>query len=374
MTTPVLYLVQSLDIGGTQRQLLFLLQGLDRRRFRCIVACDRAGGELWAAVQALGVTLIVLRCGRYRWRDPRGWVLRAWEVFRLVRRRQIRIVHSQWALYALFGTLAGRLAGAPVRLLSMHGHWLRWYDRLILRVIRPWLTAIVEGTPGCIDRLVAQGLPRAAFRLVDYGVDGAPYTDPGLRSRARAALGLPPDAYVVARVARCFPDKGVGDVIEAAPAVLARVPGSLVLVVGDGDELPALRARAQQLGIAGRVVFTGFYADLPVVLAAMDVLTMTSRTDELSLATLEALAAGKPVVAYRNGALIAEAVTHGENGLLLPPRDVKALADALVALGERPAEREAMGRASRRVFEARYGLEAFGRKMGAVYAECLGAR
>ena len=202
---------------------------------------------------------------------------------------------------------------------------------------------------------------------------GAPYAESGLRARARARLGIAPDAFVVARVARCFPDKGVGDVVEAAARVLARAPAARFLVVGDGDELPRLKARAGELGIAGAVIFTGFEPNLPEALAATDVLTLTSRTDELSLATLEALAAGKPVVAYENGALVREAVTPGVNGLLLPPRDVPGLADALLSLWARPEARLAMGHASRRTFEAKYGLEAFGRRMGELYAECLDA-
>jgi glycosyltransferase involved in cell wall biosynthesis len=373
MTIPVLYVLQSLDIGGTQRQLLFLLKGLDRRTFPCVIACDRLG-ELAPDFEALGAVLIVLRGGRHRWRDPRGWLRRAWEVFRIVRHHRIRIVHSQWPLYALFGTLAGWAAGAPVRLLSIHGHWLRPTDRRILRVLRPFLTAIVEGTPGCIDRLVTQGVPRRTFRLIDYGVDGSLYDDPGLAARARRRLGVPDDAYVVTRVSRCFPDKGVGDVVEAAALVLDKAANAWFLVVGDGDELPRLVARARELGLGERVIFTGFYANLHEVLAASDVLTMTSRLDELGLATLEALAAAKPVVAYQNGAIIAEAVHHGDNGLLLPGGDVRALADALVVLHADAPLRARMGRASRRLYESRYGLDAFGRRMGELYGQLVGRR
>ncbi|OGK79632.1 MAG: hypothetical protein A2W08_04550 [Candidatus Rokubacteria bacterium RBG_16_73_20] len=371
MTIPVLYVMQSLDIGGTQRQLLFLLRGLDRRAFACVIACDR-GGALAPEFEALGASLVVLRGGRYRWRDPRGWLVRGWELYRLARRHRVRIVHAHWALYGLVGTLAGWAARSPVRLLSMHGHWLRPGDRRILKALVPFLTAIVEGTPGCIDRLVAQGLPRGTFRLIDYGVDGAPYADPGLGARARRQLGIPEDAYVVTRVSRCFPDKRVGDVVEAAAAVLPRVPGARFLVVGDGDELPRLRARARELGLEGKVIFTGFYANLHEVLAASDVLTMTSSLDELGLATLEALAAGKPIVAYRNGAIITEAVEDGTNGVLLAPGDVRALGEALVALHAQPEVRARMGHEARRRWQARYGLEAFGRRMGDLYRRLLG--
>jgi glycosyltransferase involved in cell wall biosynthesis len=368
---PVLYVLQSLDVGGTQRQLLFLLRGLDRRRFRAIVACDRAG-ELAPAVQALGATVVVLRGGRYRLRDPRGWLLRWWELWRLARRHRARIVHAQWALYALFGIPAGWAAGAPVRLVSNHGHWLRRADRLVYALIGRLLTAIVEGTPGCIDRLAAQGLPRAKLRLVDYGVDGAPYEDPGLRARGRRALGVPPEAFVVARVSRVYPDKGVGDVVEAAALVVPKAPEAWFLVVGDGDELGHLRERARELGVAERVRFTGFYTNLPEVLGAADVLTMTSRMDELGLATLEALAAGCPVVAIQHGPIIAEAVEHEVNGILLPEGDVRALAEALLALHADPERRARLGAAARRRWAERYGLEVFGRKMGALYTTLLG--
>lgn len=372
MTIPVLYVMQSFDVGGTQRQLLFLLRGLDRARFRCLVAADRSG-PLQAELEELGATAVILRGGRYRLRDPRGWLRRWWELGRLVRRHRIRIVHAQWPLYAAFAAPAAWAAGCRVCLLSIHGHWLRAADRLVLRALRPLLTAIVEGTPGCIERLVAQGLPASKFRLVDYGVDGAPYRDPDLGLRARRQLGLPPDAYVVTRVARCFPDKAVGDLVEAAAHVAPKAPEARFLIVGDGDELPALRARAVALGVADRVVFTGYYAALHEILAASDVVTMTSRLDELGLATVESLAAGRPVVAYRNGSIIAEAVADGVNGLLLPPADVAALADALLALHADPGLRARMGEAGRRRWAERYSLEAFGRRMGLLYAELLAA-
>ena len=120
------------------------------------------------------------------------------------------------------------------------------------------------------------------------------------------------------------------------------------------------------------MIFTGFYANLHEVLAASDVLTMTSSLDELGLATLEALAAGKPIVAYRNGAIITEAVEDGTNGVLLAPGDVRALGEALVALHAQPEVRARMGHEARRRWQARYGLEAFGRRMGDLYRRLLG--
>jgi glycosyltransferase involved in cell wall biosynthesis len=161
---------------------------------------------------------------------------------------------------------------------------------------------------------------------------------------ARAALDLEADAPVALCLARLSPEKDVGNFLEAA--ALLPEAGARFLVAGDGPLLPTLRHQIAFLGLEGRATLLGRRDGVPTLLAAADLLCLPSREEGLSLAALEAMAAGLPLVATRVGGL-PEAVEDGKTGLLVPPRDPSALAGALARLLTDPARARAMGAAGR---------------------------
>jgi glycosyltransferase involved in cell wall biosynthesis len=175
---------------------------------------------------------------------------------------------------------------------------------------------------------------------------------PGWREAVRDEMGVPRGALLVGAVGELSRAKGQDVLVEA----FSRVPGApWLLLVGDGPDRRRLEALARRLRVSDRVVFAGYRADVPRVLAAMDVFASASHEESLGMSVLEAMAAGLPVVATRVGGL-AECVSHGETGLLVPPRSVTKLASAvdfLAADAERRARTGAAGRVrAERLFSA----------------------
>lgn len=371
MAIRVLYLLQSLDSGGTQQAVLNLVRGLPRGEFVPFVAFDRPG-LLAPSFEAAGARLVPLRAGRTRLRNPLGLAARAWELYRLIRRERIQILHAQWAIYGLLGLPAAALAGCAVRLLSLHGYWLRPLDRLILWLLRSLLTGVLEGSQGGIREMVRRGIPKETLIYTPYGFDGASFREARSRWRElRARLGLPEEAFVFCRVARFVPVKGMEYPVRALATLLPDLPEAWLVLVGDGPTFPEVQALARRLGVEGHVLFTGAIKETHEVLGASDVFLHTSVMDELTLAALEALAAGLPIVAFGNGPVVEEAVCHGENGLLVPSRDTAALAKGLLALARDLGTRRQLGEASGLRFLRQYDLRATGPRVAGLYRQLL---
>lgn len=163
-----------------------------------------------------------------------------------------------------------------------------------------------------------------------------------VRRTIRASLGIPAEAPLIGIVGRLDPDKGHADTLAAFARIAPQHAAAHLLVVGAGPLEASLRADNERFGLAGRVHFTGWRADVPALLAAMDVFSHPSRREPFGLAVAEAAAAGLPVVAYEEGAL-PEIVRDHDTGLLVRPGDISALAATLGDLLRRPEESRAMG-------------------------------
>ncbi|MBI4575174.1 MAG: glycosyltransferase family 4 protein, partial [Planctomycetes bacterium] len=229
---------------------------------------------------------------------------------------------------------------------------------------RRWADRIVAISQAVRERLVADGIPETRIRVVPSGVGPVP-AGPAERARARAALGLPDLAPAVGVVAHLVAEKAVEEVLAAFARVRERLGGALLVVVGDGPRGASLRARA-----GPGVRFVGHREGASRLACAFDVVAAASRLEGLSLALVEAQAAGVPVAAYAAGG-IPEAVAHGETGLLVPVGDVAALARAILALLD-PRTGRPMGEAAARRARASHGVEAMVAGNLAVYREVRG--
>ncbi|MGH8171168.1 MAG: glycosyltransferase, partial [Steroidobacteraceae bacterium] len=151
----------------------------------------------------------------------------------------------------------------------------------------------------------------------------------GARSRVRSELGIEPGRPVLAIIGRMHPVKGHRGLLAMLPAIVRRCPRALLLVIGDGPERGPCEELAQRLGICGHVRFLGRRADVPRLLAGVDLVLMPSQSEGLGLAAIEALAAARPVIAFAVGGL-PEVVVDGLNGRLVPPGDGEAFAGAVI--------------------------------------------
>jgi glycosyltransferase involved in cell wall biosynthesis len=230
--------------------------------------------------------------------------------------------------------------------------------------------------------LIDEGYQRRKIVVIRNGVDLSRFQKRGDGLRLREELGVPPGAPIAAVVSRLHEKKGLDDFLVAAARIAARHPDARFLIVGDrlrvkdgavvkDDAYSGGLARlARHLGIADRVVFTGFRLDIPDLLQEVSVAVLPSLSEGLSNFLLESMAAGVPVVTTRVGGS-PEVVVDGETGFLVPASDPETLARAIDTLFSDPDLALRMGQAGRRRMAERFSLEAMTRATERLYRSVL---
>lgn len=377
--TTVLFVIGTLQRGGAEGQLVTLATRLDRRRFRPHVLCLTDTGPLARPLQDAGVPVELF--GFKAFIPARGFgLLRAmwlWprEILRLsgtIRRIGPDIIHGFLFWAYVLGTLAGRLAGVPVRVASRRS--LSEFKaqhprhRRLEHLANRWVSIVVANSEAVRqDSLATERLRPSQVRVIHNGVRRAEAMGP--RTLAREALGIPTDAIVATVVANLIAYKG-HEVFLHSWAKSWR-PGAVALLVGDGPERARLERIALSLGLpSGAVRFLGTRADVPDVLGATDLFVLPSFEEGFSNAILEAMAAGAPVIATDVGGN-REAVVDGVTGLIVAPRDVAALADALSRLLGNADVRRRLGRAGRTRAEQIFSIDAMVHGYESLYEEQL---
>lgn len=208
------------------------------------------------------------------------------------------------------------------------------------------------------------GPPEAKVVNLGAAVPVGVVAEDGAREKIRREFGFGPEHFVAVIVGRLYEGKGLERAIEAVPALVSRVPGFRLLLVGSGPLEERLRRLAASAAPAEAVVFAGRRLDVPAVLAGADVAVLASDSETAGLAVLEAMSARLPVVATDVGG-VGEAIEHGVSGILIPPRDARAIVDAIVSVAGLPDRGAAMGRAARETVRERYTAE---RLVGAAVA------
>ncbi len=365
-------------IGGTERQLVNLANGIDPARFDLHLGCLLKFGSLLKEVEGRPLTEFHIDhlYGLQTWKEQL-------KLAAYLRRHRIQLFHAQGFYPNVFGIAAARLAGTPVTLASVRdlGDSRTYLMTLAQRIACGLADGVVVNAEVVRRQLVAEGYAREKIHVIHNGVDLARLAADGERSDIRPELGLPKDAPLVAVVSRLSPLKGIEDFLEAAALVASRFPAVRFLVVGDicvkpsaagSDEYRSqLERRAESLGLGGRVVFTGFRLDVFRILSQVSVSVLPSHSEALSNALLEAMAAGAPVVATSVGGN-PEAVEDGTSGLLVPPRNPPLLAQAICRLLEKPEQAARLGQAARRRVEEHFSIDRMVRQTERLYRSLLG--
>ncbi len=335
----VLHAITMLELGGAQRNTLDTVAGLDRREFAVGLACADEG-ELLPEARALRdaelFELPHLRREVRPWSDARA----CRELRAAIRSFRPDVVHTHSSKAGILGRLAARREHVPVVVHSIHGFGFGPHQPLPVRAAflaaeraaARWTTAFVAVSRRNLEDGARLGLfPRERARVIRSGVDLGAFRARAGGDRVRAELGIPPAAPLVVQVACFKPQKAPERFVELAARLAGRVPDAHFLLVGDGALRPALERLRRAAGLEGRLHLPGWRRDVPAVLDAAAVATLTSRFEGLPRALVEALAAGVPVVAMAVDG-VAEVVRDGENGFLVAEGDVGALADRVAAV------------------------------------------
>jgi len=320
-----------------------------------LVEPGRPADEVVAAAEARGIP--VERIPIYADMDPTL-------LFRLTRRlRALRpdVAHTHLIHADMHAILPARLAGVPVVVTSRHNDaaFRLWPG---IRQINRWLWGRVDAGIA-ISNAVArfniekEGAPADRVVTIHYGLPiVAPAQPEASRAALRTALGLSPDALLIGAVCRLIEPKGLPYGLEAFARIADRFPAAHLALAGDGPLRDALETQASALGIAARTHFLGWQAETAPIFAGLDIFLMPSLREGFGLVLLEAMTQSVPVVGSAVSA-IPEVVADGETGLLVPPRDVDGLAEALASLLADPARRAAMGAAGRNRRETYFSSE-----------------
>jgi len=360
MEGAVLHVITSIKAGGAENHLLALAGSQARAGTAVAVAYLKDGAELATEFAARGIETACLGLKHYG--DP----IPAMRLARLISRRAPAVIHAHMPPAELYvrAALLMRLDSRTPLVISRH-NTERFFDGpmelSIARFVARRANRVIAISRAVEGDTLARGLVApSCIDVIPYGIDPAPFRirNPQYRAGLRSRWGFTPDDFVVGAIARLAPQKGLDVLLEAFASAASRSERHLRLaVVGEGPLGPALSAQARALGRDGSVVWLGRQppADVPSILAAFDLFALPSRYEGLGLVLLEALAAGIPIVASRVGP-IPEIIRDGTTGMLVPPDDPEALAQAIVAAAAGRAVQDAD--AARLDLEARFSIEA----------------
>jgi glycosyltransferase involved in cell wall biosynthesis len=380
----VTHVITRLIIGGAQENTIATVLGLQNRPGLQVdlVAGPTNGpeGSLESAFASRPELLTILPSlirAVHPWFDLLAW-RRLVEMFRAT---SPRIVHTHSGKAGILARLAAHRAGVPFIIHTIHGPSFGPFQgplpNLVFRAAERRAAAVTTHFISVADAMTRQylaagvGRPDQFSRIFSgFALEAflAARNDPELRAR----LGIAPTDFVVGKIARLFKLKGHEDLIDAAPEVLRRHPQTKFLLVGDGALRSNLQERARAAGLEKSIIFAGLVApaEIPKYVGVMDAVAHLSLREGLPRALSQALAAGRPVVAYDcDGAN--EVCFSGETGFLIPAGDVKTLAERLAELAEDPALRERLGRRGQEFVRENFAVATMVESIYALYAKLV---
>lgn len=380
----VLRVITRLNIGGPAQHAVLLTAGLERLGWQTSLIIGRVApdeGDMGDLAGRAGVEPVVigsLRNGAGPLADLRTLA----SLYRLFRRERPAIVHLHLLKARLLGGLAARWARVPILVETFHGTLLAGYysppvTRLLAwveRALARKMDAVVAVSPAVARELAdARVAPEARVHVIPLGLDLERFRSVGVQPTLRRALTVSEGVPLIGTVGRLVPIKGLDIFVDAAALIHRALPAAHFIIVGDGPLRAELTRRARAAGLSGQVHFLGWRRDLEALYPDLDLLMLTSLNEGTPVSIIEAMAAGRAVVATRVGG-VGDVIEDGATGVLVPPRDPVALAAAALSLLREPERRRQMGEAARAAVLPRFGAGRLVADTDALYRRLLARR
>jgi len=360
------------SLGGGQTALLLLAENLDRNLFEVFV-CSDGEGPLAEAVRRSGISFVSAPLNKkLNFRSRR-------EIASLLRELKIDILHTHGGVAGLHGRIAARLAGTPAIVHTLHGiHYLHYRNPLLRRLY----VLLERRYSRFTDRLVLvcqsdlrrarryRLAPEGKMTVILNGLDVRPMAKAADLARRRSELGWTPGRPVVGTIARLHRQKGISHLLQASRRILKAVPETRIVVVGDGPQSDRMRRDALRLGLGERCLFLGAREDATALLALFDIFVLPSLWEGLPFVLVEAAALGKPIVATAVDG-VPEILEEGQTGLLVPPGDSEALANAVIRLLRDKDEAGRLAEKARSLVPPRFPLRRMVERTQNLYLELL---
>jgi glycosyltransferase involved in cell wall biosynthesis len=368
----VLQIIGALDFGGAEHVVANLATSLDPSRFDVSICCTRGLGKLVDGLRTQGVDVVLAAPPSRRIRHLGPLYLR-----NALARLRPDVIHTH--------TLSPLSVVGPLAFMGLAPPWIhtfhfgnypytnRW-NMTIERVFAKAVTRLVAVSDAQRESIITHhGFDRTRITSIRNGVRANPHVDvTAARLLKRAELGLRPDETLVGTVAVLSEQKGITYLLQAVHEIVRVRPSIKVLIVGGGPLESELKRQVYELGLDSVVTFTGWRADVPEILTALDIFVMSSLWEAMPLALLEAMAARLPIVVTDVGDNRA-LVDGGSCAAIVPPRDASALASALLAFLAQPEQARALGERALARFREHFGIAAMAEAYASLY-EQLGAR
>jgi glycosyltransferase involved in cell wall biosynthesis len=385
----VLHLITRMDMGGSAQNTLMTSAGLSQR-FRVILGfgptqessmtvSERETVErtLEAAI-ADGMKTVRLQY-LLRRIHPIWDCFALLEIIRLLRRFRPLILHTHTSKAGLLGRIAAVLVPVPIVVHTPHGHVFyghfgrvaSWIFLYIERILDRFTTVTISLTRGEFDDYVKMRvIPRKKMTVIHSGVDiDRFFSTSTRRSRARKTLGCDDRAVIIGTVGWLLPIKGPDVLLHAMNDVWREYPHCHLVFVGKGEMKAKLKQMAKESGKADHVHFLGWRDDIWNIIPAFDIFVLPSRNEGMGRVVVEAMAAGKPVIASRVGG-VPDLIEDGVNGYLFTSEDSDQLASRIAHLIQNPGKAKAMGREGQQRSKA-YSTEAMVEKIDALYRKLI---
>jgi len=343
----ILYLIAAAEIGGTEKMVIAVAKGLQARGHDPVVVTLSGGGMFPAAVRSAGIRCTILDIKR----RPGSLV----SLLSVMRNERPDVLHTFLFIANILGRCAGRMAGVPVLFSSQRStdRWRKWYHWLLDGATAPLADCVVSNSVAGRDVLIRRGIfPDGKIEVVPNGVPVAGYPAAG----ARSAWGIGEEDPVIGATGNLRTAKGHEILIRALPEITKEFPLLKCVLVGEGPLHRELECLAGRLGVENHLVFTGFQPEPVRLTAFFDVFLQPSLWEGMPVGLLEAMALKRACIATPVGD-VPEMIVTGENGILVPPGDVRALARETIALLKDAARRRALGERAFETVRDRYSEE-----------------
>jgi glycosyltransferase involved in cell wall biosynthesis len=372
----ITHVITRLTIGGAQENTLSSVLGLRQKSGFDVQLISGPSTGPEGSLESLDPQLLTLPI-LVRPIAPRRDFLALRRLEQIFRKSRPNIVHTHSGKAGILGRLAAAKAGVPVIIHTIHGpsfgNFQNALSNVLFRAAERRAGRVTNHFVTVADAMTEQYLAAGIGRREQYtkifsGFNLSPYLSAKNDSELRARLGLAPDDIVIGKIARLFKLKGHDDLFAVAPEIVRQHPRVKFLFVGDGEWREKFEAKARALGLEKNIIFAGLIRPdkVPRYVGVMDALVHLSLREGLPRALPQALAGGKPVVAYDcDGAR--EVCLNDKTGFLLPPGDLRGLKEALLRLVEDAPLRERLGQAGREFVRENFSAERMVDQLAALY-------
>ena len=363
----IVHLVTSLEVGGAQHNMLLGLPNLDPTRYKHILISIMDRMQMKQQFQQAGIEVHSL--GLRKKTD----ITAALRLRSLLKTIRPDILHTYLIHGNVLGRIAGRLSGVPTIIGSelTIGQAGR-IGRLATKLTNP-LTDAVEVNSETGGKSVAAdlGVPESKIEVVLPGLDLEAFGGTDQRSLVRTELGIEDSEHLVLFVGRLRAVKGVEYGIRAFAKAFARHSHLKLALAGEGDQRSYLESLSEELGIRDNVEFLGPRKDLAQVLSACDSVIMPSLTEGFPRVAIEAMASSKPVIATHVGG-VPEAIINNQSGILVPSKDIEAMAEAIISIATNSELATRLGLAARKRTEQRFAASSYVARLDEMYTRLAG--